>query len=97
MLERHCADVGRDPAQIEHSANALLVLSDDPAEVERATSGAAGPRTIAGNVGQVQEQMQAYVDAGVDEFIIPDFNMRGLEAKKETYDRFMEEVAPAFR
>ena len=97
VLERHCADLGRDPTQIEHSANAFLVLSDDPAEVERATSGAAGPRTIAGNVEQVQEQMQAYVDAGVDEFIIPDFNMNGLEEKKAIYDRFIEEVAPAFR
>jgi F420-dependent oxidoreductase-like protein len=97
VLDRHCADIDRDPGEILRSANATIVLSDDPAEVERAKSGPMGARTIGGNVEQMRELMQGYVDAGIDEFIIADFNMSGLEEKKATYDRFIEEVAPAFR
>ena len=95
VLERHCADLGRDAAEIERSANATLVLSDDAETVERALGG--GRPVIAGNLEQVREQIQGYIDAGVDEVIIPDFNMRSLDEKRETYDRFITEVAPSFR
>ena len=30
MLDRHCADVGRDPATIERSVNVRLSAGDDP-------------------------------------------------------------------
>lgn len=95
VLERHCADLGRDAAEIERSANATLVLSDDAETVERALGG--GRPVIAGNLEQVREQIQGYIDAGVDEVIIPDFNMRSLDEKRETCDRFITEVAPLFR
>jgi hypothetical protein len=42
--------------------------------------------------------MGQYRDAGVNEFILPDFNMgEDLGKRKETYDRFMEDVASKFR
>jgi F420-dependent oxidoreductase-like protein len=96
VLEKHCADLGRDPKEIRRSAQALLFLTDDASVVERARQG--GRPVIAGNVEQVSETVAAYRDAGVDEIIIPDFSLgRELGAKKQVMDTFIAEVAPAFR
>ncbi len=97
ILDRHCADLGRDPKEIERSAVALLFLSDDAAFVERVRGGAAGRPMIAGNVEQVREIVGAYAEAGVHELIIPDFTLGRRERKLETMSRFIEEVAPVAR
>lgn len=94
ILARHCADVGRDPSEIKHSANAMLTMSDDPERLERAR-GAPGFPGIVGTVDEVKAIVQQYADAGVDELIIPNFNM-GSHAR-ERYDEFIEQVAPEFR
>ena len=39
----------------------------------------------------------AYRDAGVDELIVPDFNLGPLQRKLDTFDRFLAEVASAHR
>jgi F420-dependent oxidoreductase-like protein len=97
ILERHCADVGRDPSQIQRSAVALLFLSDDEAFVEKMRSRDIGRPTIIGNVKQVQEIVAAYAEAGVDELIVPDFTLGAMDAKLATLDRFIGEVAAPFR
>jgi F420-dependent oxidoreductase-like protein len=96
VLDQHCADLGRDPSEIKRSAQAMLVLSDDPEVVERARG--PGRPVIAGNVDEVKATMQQYIDAGVDELIVPDFNLgRDIGQRKQAFDRFIEEVAPEFR
>ena len=96
ILDKHCADQGRDPSEIQRSAAAMLFLSDDPKVVERA--GATGRPAIAGNVDQVKEIVQRYIDVGVDEIIIPDFNLgRTAADKMEAADRFMNDVGSTFR
>ena len=95
VLERHCADLGRDPRSIKRSCQAMLILSDDPAAVERAR--VPGRPLIAGNVEQVQEVVRAYQDAGVDELIVPDFNLGQGEQRTAVLDRFISEVAAPFR
>ena len=95
VLEEHCRAIGRDPNEIKRSAQGMLVLSDDTALIERMR--ATGRPVIAGNPDEVAAIMQGYVDAGVDEFIIPDFNLgRGAE-KLAAYNRFWDEVAVRFR
>jgi F420-dependent oxidoreductase-like protein len=95
VLDQRCAEIGRNPAEIARSAVALLALSDDEAVVQRARG--TGRPVIAGNTDQVKQQIRDYVDAGVDEIIIPDFNLGPMESKKETYERFIKEVAVEFR
>ena len=73
VLDRHCADLGRDSSQITRSANAPLVLSDDRDLVLRARE--SGRATVTGSVQRVKEVVQQYVDAGVGELIIPDFSL----------------------
>ena len=96
VLERHCADLGRDPSEIRRSAQALLFLTDDEKQAEQMRQG--GRAAIAGNVEQVKEAVAAYRASKVDELIIPDFTLgRELGPKLETMDRFINEVAPDFR
>ncbi len=97
ILERHCADVGRDPKAIQRSAVALLFLSDDETFLARIRGGGSGRPIIAGNVDEVRETVAAYRDAGVDELIVPDFNLGRGERRSETLDRFIGEVAASFR
>jgi F420-dependent oxidoreductase-like protein len=97
ILDGHCVDVGRDPAQIQRSAVALLFLSDDAAFVEKMRSRDIGRPVIVGNVAEVQETVRAYAEAGVDELIVPDFTLGPMDAKLATLDRFIGEVAPPFR
>ena len=95
ILEQHCAAIGRDPKTIRRSAQAMLTLTDDKVLADKMRGG--GRPTIVGNVAEVQEIVGAYRDAGVDELIIPDFNLGNAEQKRETYDRFINEVAKPFR
>ncbi|MSQ30502.1 MAG: TIGR03560 family F420-dependent LLM class oxidoreductase [Dehalococcoidia bacterium] len=94
VLDRHCADVGRDPSEIHRSVQTLVAFSDNPAQLERA--GARGA-VLAGTPQQLCEAIERYADAGADEIVIPDFNLATLEEKKATYDRLMDEVVPHFR
>ncbi|MCA9830827.1 MAG: TIGR03560 family F420-dependent LLM class oxidoreductase [Dehalococcoidia bacterium] len=95
VLEEHCRAIGRDPKEIHRSAQGMLVLTDDKEMIERMK--ASGRPVIAGNGAQVREVVQAYADAGVDELIIPDFNLGSGSARLGQYDRFWDEVAIHFR
>jgi F420-dependent oxidoreductase-like protein len=95
VLDQHCAAIGRDPKTIARSAVALLVLTGDKAIIER--TAAMGRPLIAGNAEQVREVIRGYVDAGVSEIIIPDFNLGRGDRRQATLDQFITEVAPGFR
>jgi F420-dependent oxidoreductase-like protein len=97
VLDAHCQALGRDPKSIKRSAQAIVTISDDAEVIQRARS-APGFTAIAGNVDEVKQQMAAYQAAGVEEFIVPDFNLgRSVADRKAGYDRFITEIAPAFR
>jgi F420-dependent oxidoreductase-like protein len=93
VLERHCADVGRDPAEIRTSTQALLFLSDDEERNADLRGRDLGRATLIGTPAELVETVAAYRDAGVDELIVPDFTLGTGERRRETLDRFKEEVA----
>ncbi len=96
VLDQHCADIGRDPAQIERSAQALIFLTDDPAVKERAAGG--GRAAIAGTPGEVRAVIEQFRDIGLNEFIVPDFTLgRSVDQKKTAMDTFISEVAKGLR
>lgn len=96
VLDGHCKDLGRDPKSIKRSAQTFVFLTEDEAILERARQMPAD-RTIAGGVDEVKRVMQEYADAGVDEFIMPDFNLGRGERKIAAFDDFIQKVAPEFR
>lgn len=95
VLDQHCESLGRDPKAIQRSCQAMLTITDDEELVKRISAG--GRPVIAGNVARVREIIAQYRDAGLNEIIIPDWNLGPRERRFATMDQFINEVAPAFR
>ena len=96
IIDACCEEIGRDPAEIQRSAVALLLagVTEDEAE---AMDELAGRPKVLGSVEQMKDTMGAYVEAGVDEFIVPDFTLGPLAQRQETMDMFISEIAPEHR
>jgi F420-dependent oxidoreductase-like protein len=97
VLREHCEQVGRDPAEIHVSTQALLYLSTDKQWLEAKRQAAGQQPAIIGTPAEVADIVARYRDAGADELIVPDFTLGSMARKKDTCDLFMQEVAPAFR
>jgi F420-dependent oxidoreductase-like protein len=94
VLEHHCLEVGRDPASIRHSAQAVVLMSDDAAQLEAWRSAESGLPRIIGTASQVAEVIARYGEVGVDEFVVPDHSLgRDAGEKRENMDRFVDAVA----
>lgn len=93
VLESHCAALGRDPASIEKSAQALLFMSDDAQWLEAMRQREMPMARMIGTPAELRDVVAAYADAGVDELIVPDFTLGEGDAKRRALDRFLTEVA----
>ena len=100
VLDQRCEAIDRDPATIERSAQALVLLTDDRARADAFLEQyRAAPRraAIAGTAEDVSVEVAAWQAAGLDEVIVPDFTL-GTGAKRlDRMDAIIEQVAPAFR
>jgi F420-dependent oxidoreductase-like protein len=94
VLNRHCADIGRDPDTIQKTVAALLFLTEDQAVADKLRSRDLGRPTIIGNAREVADQVRAYAALGVDELIIPGFTFPNPEAAEPTLHAVMEMVKP---
>jgi F420-dependent oxidoreductase-like protein len=97
VLREHCEQVGRDPAEIHVSTQALLYLSNDQEWLATKRQAEPGPPVIVGGPAEVADIVGRYQEAGADELIIPDYTLGSRDRKKDTCDLFMVEVAAAFR
>jgi F420-dependent oxidoreductase-like protein len=98
VLRAHCEDVGRDPADIHVSTQALLFLSTDQQWLdERRQQWTGRPQVIIGTPAEVADIVGQYQEAGAHELIVPDFTLGSGARKKDTCDLLIEEIAPAFR
>ena len=91
ILDAHCADVGRDPSQIQRSAVALLFMNEDKAFIENIRKTTMQQARIIGSVDEVKEIVAQYEAAGVNELIIPDFTLGKMDQKIATL--FITQVA----
>ncbi len=96
VLNAHCEDVGRDPAEIQRSACALMFIAEDEEKLARFRGQDFGRATIVGTPSEVIEIVGSYAEVGLDELIVPDFTFGPMERKKESMDLFIEQVAPEF-
>ena len=105
VLEEHCRRVGRDPAEIEVSHNARVLIAETEAEFERLLARQAASAkmslreyreslsgAIAGTPQQCIDQLQLYAAAGISYFflIFPD------PAPTASLELFAREVMPRF-
>lgn len=97
VLQQRCDEIGRDPATIRRSVQAVLFPADDsgvPPHTQRLRDFLP---SMGGSVEELRETVSAYAEAGVDELIVPDFAFSERESKFDALDRFVNEVAPDFR
>ena len=81
-LRSACGRVERDPATLRTSVQALVIITDDQATVDKVRAGAMAERTIVGSIDQVVTEIGAYADLGFDEFIVPDFTFADDTARR---------------
>ena len=90
VVEKHCADVGRDPAEITPTVLVPVRLTDDPASAERFIA-AIGPNTVAGPADYVVQRVGELIDTGAQEIM---FGV--LYNTPDDFQRIDEEVIAAF-
>lgn len=102
VLRQHCADLGRDPAEVTVSQQCLVTIAEDEATANAAIENAQklfrtwhpeGPMALSGTPGQVAQRVQAHLDAGCTMFNIEFF---GRDPRVPAA-LFAKEVIPQFR
>ena len=98
ILDGHCERVGRDPAEIWRSAQALFVLDsgDDDFAVRRRALEATSLPVIAGPAALLQEAIGDYAAAGISELIVHDMALRGARDRLELLAELDREVFAPF-
>jgi F420-dependent oxidoreductase-like protein len=97
VLAQHCESLGRDPSTIARSTQGLMYLSEDESWLAGKRTQDTGRPMLVGTPDEVTDIVAGYRDAGVDELIVPDWNMGPVSRVNDTLDLFIERVAPAFR
>ena len=101
VLASHCADVGRDPADVRKSLTFRAVLDEDEgAARERAAALYGDPpperlqkMMIVGTPDQAVEQLRPYADLGVGDFLLGQL----VPLDPQTIELVAESVAPALK
>jgi alkanesulfonate monooxygenase SsuD/methylene tetrahydromethanopterin reductase-like flavin-dependent oxidoreductase (luciferase family) len=89
-----CTRVGRDPATLHKSAQAMIVLTDDAERAEQMRGALPADRSIVGSAAEIVDTVGRYAEIGFDEFIVPDFTFGSSESRRaETFGRFWNDVA----
>ncbi|OGL09389.1 MAG: hypothetical protein A3I17_03535 [Candidatus Rokubacteria bacterium RIFCSPLOWO2_02_FULL_72_37] len=106
ILDEHCTAVGRDPKTITRSANMVLLITDKKDEIDRLAEtiatrlgrhvADARDTCLAGTPEQIRDQLRQLQAARVGVLFIPSL-FRPLDALRRDMDRFIAEIAPAFR
>ena len=94
VLERHCAEIGRDPSTIERTMGAPVIVAANDAEgrPSRAVPRERRPYINVGPPEQIADALQPYLDAGFTGFTFNNAIYRTPEA-----DRPSRRAAPARR
>jgi alkanesulfonate monooxygenase SsuD/methylene tetrahydromethanopterin reductase-like flavin-dependent oxidoreductase (luciferase family) len=88
VLEGHCHEIGRDPAEIVHSYYGVIQIVDDPSKVDKRDF-----HIVGGTADMVSRELEQFVKLGVKHFQlrIVDF------PRTEGLETFVEKVIPRLR
>lgn len=103
VLERHCAEAGRDPREITRSVFGPLILTDDEGQARRmreqmaagfgTTPEAAAGELAIGSAAHIREVMERYAETGVSDYIM----MSQAPFDPDLFGRISEEIASPLR
>jgi len=96
VLDRRCEAIGRDPSEVQRSAQALFLVTEDAERAAAFRADAARP-AVAGGATEIAEAVEAWQAVGLDEVIVPDFTLGKGQKRLDRLDLIIEEVAPQFR
>lgn len=88
VLDRRCIEAGRDPATLRKTYFGFCSISRDPAKLVRRE----GMHVIAGPSEQVAAELDGFVQAGVDYFILRFLDFPALDG----VEMFLDKVLPHF-
>ncbi len=94
VLERHCADVGRDPSEIRHTLTMPLLITGDAAAAQRFVD-LLGPGSMAGPRTYLIDRIGEFAAAGVHEIV---FGLHTFSNRNdpETVQQVEEQIVAAF-
>ena len=92
VLERHCEEAGRDPAEIRRTLLMPCYVTDNQALIDRAVQNL-GPGTVAGSTQYVIDRIGEFKDAGIAEIMFGGVTDGGLER----IQRLEQDVLPHFQ
>jgi alkanesulfonate monooxygenase SsuD/methylene tetrahydromethanopterin reductase-like flavin-dependent oxidoreductase (luciferase family) len=75
VLDRRCDAIGRDPADVHRSTQALVLLTADPARAEQFVASVAPRAAFAGTAEQFARLCHDWAAVGIDEVIVPDWHL----------------------
>jgi probable F420-dependent oxidoreductase len=96
VLDERCEAIGRDPASIECSCQALWFITDDEARADELIA-RAPMAAIGGSTRRLADAVAAWREAGVDEVIVPDFTLGQGRQRLDRMDVILNDVAAPFR
>jgi alkanesulfonate monooxygenase SsuD/methylene tetrahydromethanopterin reductase-like flavin-dependent oxidoreductase (luciferase family) len=96
VLDRACESIGRDPAAIARSTQALLLPTDDGERARRFLEAVAPRAAVAGPMEQIVDTVAAWRDVGVDEVVVPDSPL-GVGAERLDHLDALIDAFTAFR
>ena len=91
VLEKHCADAGRDPAEIKRTLLMPLQITEDKTRIERFQK-ALGPGSMAGPKNEVIDRIGEFEREGVAEIMFGAVRTGDVEM----YQRIEEDIVSAF-
>lgn len=89
VLDRHCEDAGRDPAEIKRTVGLPFRLFDSD---EEAAKSPGQPWYCWGTASYVQDLLHQYVEAGAEEIVLC-----GVGNRPDAWQQIDDEVLSAFR
>jgi F420-dependent oxidoreductase-like protein len=101
VLERHCEDVGRDPAEITKTRMGTLVIATSDEEAQRKLEQVderRRPMAFVGGPERIAEQVQEFLDAGIEGITLSIPDVHDLEVVRlagETISAVVGSSAPS--